>query len=481
MRLKYLLIASLFFWITSPVLANSNNKVGIHLLQPSEINLAANLVNSHGGDWGYVTIPIQPTDRNRPKWIHFMVQAKQLHLIPILRITTIPQGGTWTQAQATDLVDFANFLNQLPWPTKSRYIVIFNEVNRAQEWGGRVDPQTYAKILRNAYIIFKQRSSDFFILPAGLDNALPDSNSSMSSKTYLRAMVKFDPQIWSYIDGWTSHAYPNPNFAASPYKTGWQSITSYRQELAFIKKSLPVFITETGWDQTKIKNPYFYYKKAWQIWLKDKRVQAVTPFVLQGSGGVFAGFSFLDSNGQPTPAWKATFDLPKTKGQPLLAKTSISSKNQTSTFSSSPHLPIYHSTLKLLLKLENFFRQLFNLPLKKELRLGQETILVEVAQTPKQIQQGLSHRAHLDADSGMLFILPKKHQARFWMKDMNFPLDLVWLDQNHIVGFDLNLPPEGSQPQHIYSSPKAVDMVLELPAGYVKYHQLKIGDTIKLL
>ena len=254
-----------------------NNKVGIHILHPSEIDLAAELVNSHGGDWGYVTIPIQPTDRDKTKWTQFMLKTKQLHLIPILRITTLPHGGTWAQAQNTDLVDFANFLNELPWPIQKRYVIIFNEVNRSQEWGGKVDPVSYSHILKNAYLIFKQRSPHFFILPAGLDNALPDSATSLSSRTYLRAMQQAIPDIWNYIDGWTSHAYPNPNFIASPYKTGWQSITSYRQTLTFIKKNLPVFITETGWNQTKIKNPYFYYKKAWQIWLADNRVRAVTP------------------------------------------------------------------------------------------------------------------------------------------------------------------------------------------------------------
>ena len=49
-----------------------NNKAGVHILSPSEITSAANLVNSQGGDWGYVTIPIQPTDRDKDKWQTFM-------------------------------------------------------------------------------------------------------------------------------------------------------------------------------------------------------------------------------------------------------------------------------------------------------------------------------------------------------------------------------------------------------------------------
>ncbi len=477
---SFFLAASLWSAKAVVSLNHPNNKVGIHILQPAEIDLAAKLVNSHGGDWGYVTIPIQPTDRNLKKWTNFMVKAKKLHLIPILRITTIPLGGTWSQGQDTDLVDFANFLNELPWPTLNRYVIIFNEVNRAQEWGGQVDPQAYAQILKNAYLIFKQRSPNFFILPAGLDNALPNSSTSLSSRDYLKQMQEAIPDIWNYIDGWTSHAYPNPGFRASPYKTGWQSITSYRSELAFIKKSLPVFITETGWDQTKIKNPYFYYRKAWQIWLRDSRVKAVTPFLLQGGSGQYASFSFLTSDDQPTPAWQATYNLPKVKGEPPLAPKTLLSPSPQPSPSISNRIK-YHSSLDFLLKIENFFRRLFNLPLKRTLNVKGNLLLVEVAKTDQQTKKGLSNRPNLGPNNGMLFVFSKAYKADFWMKNMNFPLDIIWLRQNKIVGFSLNLPPEGDRPQHIYSAPEPVDMVLEVPAGYVQKHQLEIGDTIKLL
>ncbi len=82
-----------------------NNKMGVHILHPSEVETAAKLVNSSGGDWGYVTVPIQPVDRDLFKWQEFMKKCSKLHLIPIIRITTIPTGGTWDSAQATDLVD----------------------------------------------------------------------------------------------------------------------------------------------------------------------------------------------------------------------------------------------------------------------------------------------------------------------------------------------------------------------------------------
>src|ERR1035437_4042885 len=75
------------FAIEDP-LSLPNNKMGIHILFTSEINLAASLINSNGGDWGYVTIPIQAGDRDLNKWQQFMNDAKRLHVIPIVRLAT---------------------------------------------------------------------------------------------------------------------------------------------------------------------------------------------------------------------------------------------------------------------------------------------------------------------------------------------------------------------------------------------------------
>src|SRR5258708_167695 len=151
--LLFLLCCS--FTLVKPVsaaenpLAVANNKVGIHILDPSEVSAAAQLVN-HNGDWGYVTIPIQSGDENPVKWQKFMNDCKNYHLIPIIRLAT--QGDyfntqVWRTPNEYDIVDFAIFLNSLDWPTKNRYVIVYNEVNRADEWGGNVDPSAYAHLL----------------------------------------------------------------------------------------------------------------------------------------------------------------------------------------------------------------------------------------------------------------------------------------------------------------------------------------------
>ncbi len=457
-----------------------NNKAGIHILETSELAPAAKLVNE-GGDWGYVTIPIQPKDRDKDKWIDFMRKAYELHLIPILRITTIPEGGTWGEPEDTDLVDFANFLAELPWPVENRYIVIFNEVNRGEEWGGKVSPATYAKILKNAYSIFKERSPDFFILPAGLDNALGNSSTSMSSDRYLREMKRAVPEVWDHIDGWTSHAYPNPAFSASPYKTGWQSITSYHQELSAIGKKLPVFITETGWDQTKLSLSVLmsYYKTAWRIWTKDDAVVAVTPFLLSAQAGDFVKFSFLGEGNVPNVPWTVLEKMEKVRGEPKLTTGASPSPTPGSFYSGLASIPSFNPLEKLLV-LENLIRKLLALPEKKIAEFGDVELTVEISKTADQIEKGLSGRARLGETSGMLFVFSPPEIPAFWMKDMRFDLDLIWIKDGVVVEITPQVKKEGMSPRTIYRPSIPVDMVLEVNAGFSEKYGINPGDRITL-
>ncbi len=64
-------------------LSTQNNKYGIHILFPEEISEAAHLVNSSGGEWGYVTIPIRISDRNIEKWQKFLDDSANYKVIPL--------------------------------------------------------------------------------------------------------------------------------------------------------------------------------------------------------------------------------------------------------------------------------------------------------------------------------------------------------------------------------------------------------------
>jgi len=364
----YLTIGSPAMAITDP-LAVPNNKIGIHILFPSEIDTASKIVNhANRGSWGYVTVPIQASDRDRVKWQAFFDQCKQDKIIPIVRVATVPDGSNWEQPNNFDLIDFANFLGDLTWPTENRYVVIFNEVNRSDEFGGYVSPETYSDILSNAVDIFKNKSSDFFILPAGLDNAATNSKTSLNWRLYLERMYLRHPDIFNKIDGWTSHAYPNPGFSAKPNQSGFNKIDSFRSDLKFIHlfttKKLPVFITETGWSSQSLSEQQIslYYQYALTHQWTDSDIVAITPFLLNAQDGPFTQFSFTKADGT-FKEFAQTLGSYATEGSPVLAPVvlpQIEVATESSAPSSSP-IPGSGNSLNLLKSLYNSFMSLIGI------------------------------------------------------------------------------------------------------------------------
>lgn len=306
-----------------------NNIYGIHILFPDEIFQARDLVNSNHGDWGYVTIPIQQSNMDLEKWQIFMNDARDLHLIPILRLATNGDyfnTKVWEKPTTSTVLDFANFLNSLDWPTKNRYVVIFNEVNRSDEWGGDVSPTEYAQLLSYAVDTFKSKNQDFFVISAGLDNAAPNNLPNyMDEYTFIRQMEQSVPGIFSKLDGVASHSYPNPGFSQPSFVNTGESIYSFRYENDledyFAGKSLPIFITETGWSQDLISQNQIstYFQDAYQNVWNNKDIIAVTPFLLRANGS-FSQFSFIKENGEENSNYIKIKSLDKIQGKPKLAE-----------------------------------------------------------------------------------------------------------------------------------------------------------------
>lgn len=314
-------------------LSVQNNFYGIHILFPEEISDAAKLVNSSGGDWGYVTIPIQIRDRDYDKWEKFMEDARRLHIIPILRISTEGDPNNtsvWRIPDDYDIVDLSNFLNSLDWPVENRYVIAFNETNRFDEWGGDPpDPKKYTDILSYTVDAFKQRNKDFFIIMGGLDNAAPNQPAKyLNSFVYLQDMIDYQPDIFDKIDGFASHSYPNPNFSEPP-STKVMGVSTYSHEYDFINAHTtspkPVFITETGWNSDVLSEDTIsqYYQYTFDnLWKEDaNKIVAITPFLLNSNGG-FNQFSFM-KNGQPTEYYKTVQNMPKVKGKPKVTEPKI--------------------------------------------------------------------------------------------------------------------------------------------------------------
>ena len=118
------------------------------------------------------------------------------------------------------------------------------------------------------------------------------------------------------------------------------------------------------------------------------------------------------------------------------------------------------------------------------LQVGSEVIFVEVAVSEQAQEQGLSYRDSLQDNQGMLFDLRPTDDTRpgFWMKDMKFDLDMIWINEGKIIAINNNVPkPAPGQQQKdlpIYFPPSTVDMVLEMNAGWAASHSVKVGDAV---
>lgn len=312
-----------------------NNKFGIHIISatPDESSPAASLVNTNG-DWGYVTFLIESKDRNEGKWQEFFNDLRRRHLIPIVRLATKPLNAHWERPYEGEEEAWASFLDRLNWPTKNRYIVIYNEPNHGKEWGNSVDPASYAKVLNKTIDALKAKSADFFVMNAGFDASAPHQPPNYFDEvSFLSEMEKTVPGIFEKLDGWVSHSYPNPEFVGSPNGIGRGSIRTWFWELQQLRnlgvtKNLPVFITETGWKHAEgiNYNPNFpstntvagYYKNAFENAWTAQRIVAVTPFLLNYQDPPFDHFSFKKVKSDGFYAfYQSIKDLPKTKGQPL--------------------------------------------------------------------------------------------------------------------------------------------------------------------
>lgn len=115
-----------------------------------------------------------------------------------------------------------------------------------------------------------------------------------------------------------------------------------------------------------------------------------------------------------------------------------------------------------------------------EIMIDKNVFTVEMATTTAEQMQGLSFRASLAQGSGMLFTFSPGVQ-NFWMKDMNFSIDMIWIANGKVAGFVENAAPQPGVPLWkltIYTSPNGVDRVLEVNAGTVAKDNIQVGDPV---
>jgi len=120
-------------------------------------------------------------------------------------------------------------------------------------------------------------------------------------------------------------------------------------------------------------------------------------------------------------------------------------------------------------------------------KIAGQMLKVELALTKEEQERGLSLRKDLKEDEGMLFVFNTPDKYSFWMKDMNFSIDIIWLAQPeaglgedlHVVYIKKDAKPE-SFPE-IFEPNENSKYVLEVISGFSEKNNLKEGDNAKFL
>lgn len=314
---KTVLLVTCYLFLVTQKCSALQNIFGLHLTQPQDIYKAKDIINSSGGDWGWVTLVIRLDQLDPNTWNDFFNNCRKYHLIPIIRLATISENGSWKRPVLSDIDNLANFLNTLNWPTTQRHIVLFNEINHGQEWGGEVELKNFADISIYSYQKFKSLNTNFTIISSPLDLAAPQSPPNFySASNVYHNIYLYRPEYFDNIDALGSHSYNIHDYI-------WD--LDYLKKLG-VKKDYPIYITETGWQhrEGESKNNNFYTASttanlmvnALKEWGKDPRVVAVTPFIYNYPHTPFDHFSWVDINENLYPAYQQVVDMPKSQNSP---------------------------------------------------------------------------------------------------------------------------------------------------------------------
>jgi len=112
------------------------------------------------------------------------------------------------------------------------------------------------------------------------------------------------------------------------------------------------------------------------------------------------------------------------------------------------------------------------------LTINDATIRIVRAATPAERAQGLSGKDALSENEGMLFVFDRADYHAFWMKDMRFPLDIIWIDDNRVV-VDMATHALPSSFPASFVPVEPARYVLEVSAGFADRHKIRVGDRVE--
>lgn len=127
------------------------------------------------------------------------------------------------------------------------------------------------------------------------------------------------------------------------------------------------------------------------------------------------------------------------------------------------------------------FRE-FLFPLERRtVEIGTVRLELPVADTAERRARGLMFKRSLAGDEGMLFVFERPGRYAIWMKDVFFPLDILWIDEGEVVDIAEDVPGAvGVNQPPVYVPEAAATAVVELPAGFAAAYEITLGETVRI-
>lgn len=117
-----------------------------------------------------------------------------------------------------------------------------------------------------------------------------------------------------------------------------------------------------------------------------------------------------------------------------------------------------------------------------QVKIAGQTLDVELALTVAEQNQGLSGRKELKENEAMLFVFDAPGRYSFWMKDMNFPIDMIWIAEENLGDLRVVYIKKNAEPDsypNSFGPKKDAQYVLETVSGFSEKHGLKEGDPVE--
>lgn len=106
-------------------------------------------------------------------------------------------------------------------------------------------------------------------------------------------------------------------------------------------------------------------------------------------------------------------------------------------------------------------------------------VRAEVAQSAQERKTGLMLRQYLAAKEGMLFVFPKEERHGIWMKNMLFPLDIIWISEDKEVVYIVAGALPCLETCNVIAPEKKAKYVLEVNAGFTEKYRIRAGDKVR--